>query len=110
MKFMNNLGNRLRMSRGFFIFSGMTMILLATVEPSFAQDFSEVNTFLAAVATALTGPIGSTIAILAVMAIGFSFLTGRMDWTFAVAIIIGIAVIFGAATFIGTGLGTANTP
>ena len=34
------------------------------------------------------------------MAVGFSFMTGRMDWTFAVAIILGIAIVFGAASFV----------
>jgi type IV secretion system protein VirB2 len=77
-------------------------ITFMSVEPSFAQNFTGVNTFLAAIVTAITGPIGSTIAILAVVAIGFSFMTGRMDWTFAVAIIVGIAIVFGAASFVGT--------
>jgi len=37
-----------------------------------------------------------------VMAVGFSFMTGRMDWTFAVSIVIGIAIVFGAATFVSS--------
>ncbi|MBY3179928.1 TrbC/VirB2 family protein [Rhizobium leguminosarum] len=76
-----------------------TMFLLSS-NPSAAQDFSGVTTFLQAIVEAVTGPIGVAISALAVMAIGFAFMTGRMEWTFAVSIIIGIAIVFGAATFV----------
>ncbi|MBX5069101.1 hypothetical protein E0H35_36320 [Rhizobium leguminosarum bv. viciae] len=76
-----------------------TMILLSS-NPSAAQDFSGVTSFLQAIVEAVTGPIGVAISALAVMAIGFAFMTGRMEWTFAVSIIIGIAIVFGAATFV----------
>jgi type IV secretion system protein VirB2 len=75
------------------------MTLLAA-EPSAAQDFGGVTTFLQAIVEAITGPIGVAVSALAVMAVGFSFMTGRMDWTFAVAIILGIAIVFGAASFV----------
>ncbi|AVC52579.1 trbC/VIRB2 family protein (plasmid) [Rhizobium leguminosarum bv. viciae] len=75
------------------------MILLSS-NPSAAQDFSGVTSFLQAIVEAVTGPIGVAISALAVMAIGFAFMTGRMEWTFAVSIIIGIAIVFGAATFV----------
>lgn len=78
------------------------MMTLALAEPSAAQDFGGVTTFLQAIVEAITGPIGIAISALAVMAVGFSFMTGRMDWTFAVSIIIGIAIVFGAATFVGS--------
>lgn len=77
-------------------------ITLLFAEPSAAQDFSGVTTFLDAIVQAITGPIGIAISALAVMAVGFSFMTGRMDWTFAVSIVLGIAIVFGAATFVST--------
>ncbi len=77
-------------------------ITFLTVEPSFAQDFSAINGVLGKLVTAITGPIGTTIAAIGIIAIGFTFLSGRMDWMFAVSIIIGIAIIFGAATFAAT--------
>lgn len=77
----------------------VTMILLSS-NPSAAQDFSGVTSFLQAIVEAVTGPIGVAISATAVIAVGFSFMTGRMDWTFAVSIIIGIAIVFGAATFV----------
>ncbi|MBY3349127.1 TrbC/VirB2 family protein [Rhizobium laguerreae] len=75
------------------------MVLLSS-NPSAAQDFSGVTSFLEAIVEAVTGPIGVAISALAVMAIGFAFMTGRMDWTFAVSIIIGIAIVFGGASFV----------
>jgi type IV secretion system protein VirB2 len=69
------------------------------VEPSFAQNFDSINTVLSKLLAAITGPIGRTIAGIAICAVGFAFLTGRMDWQFAIAIVVGIAIIFGAASF-----------
>lgn len=48
-----------------------TMILLSS-NPSAAQDFSGVTSFLQAIVEAVTGPIGVAISALAVMAIGFA--------------------------------------
>lgn len=76
------------------------LMTLIFASPSAAQDFSGVTTFLEAIVEAITGPIGIAVSALAVMAVGFSFMTGRMDWTFAVSIVIGIAIVFGAATFV----------
>jgi type IV secretion system protein VirB2 len=87
------------------VLTTLTLFLLST-HPSAAQDFQGVTTFMEAIVEAITGDIGIAVSALAVMAIGFSFMTGRMDWTFAVAVILGIAILFGAASFV-EGLGTA---
>lgn len=76
-------------------------IMLVTTTPSAAQNFNGVNTFLHNIVTAITGPIGIAVSSLAVMAVGFSFMIGRMDWTFAVSVILGIAIVFGGASFVG---------
>ncbi|TIL22203.1 MAG: hypothetical protein E5Y88_29060 [Mesorhizobium sp.] len=75
-------------------------LVLIFASPSAAQDFSGVHAFLDAIVKAITGPIGVAISALAVIAVGFSFMTGRMDWTFAVSIILGIAIVFGGGTFV----------
>ncbi|WP_217577438.1 TrbC/VirB2 family protein [Mesorhizobium sp. GbtcB19] len=79
---------------------GLAVITLLSTNPSFAQDFSGVQTFLGAIVAAITGPIGVSVSALAVIAVGFSFMTGRMDWTFAVSVVVGIAVVFGGASFV----------
>ncbi|KSV63164.1 hypothetical protein N183_36160 [Sinorhizobium sp. Sb3] len=75
-------------------------ILLVSTQPSLAQDFSGVTTFLDKIVKAITGPIGVAVSALAVIAVGFSFMIGRMDWTYAVAVVIGIAIVFGGASFV----------
>ncbi|RLQ85254.1 TrbC/VirB2 family protein [Notoacmeibacter ruber] len=80
---------------------GMTLLISALLtEPSAAQDFSGMETFLEEIVDLITGPIGVAISALAVIAVGFSFMTGRMDWVFAASIVIGIAIVFGGATFV----------
>lgn len=91
------------------IFSFVFMVVglvFVTVSPSLAQEFSGITTFIEGIVNALTGPLGIACAALAVIAIGFVFMTGRMDWTFAISVIIGIAIVFGGASFV-SGL-TAN--
>lgn len=81
-------------------------LVLVSVSPSAAQEFSGITTFIQGIVDALTGPLGIACAALAVIAIGFVFMTGRMDWTFAISVIVGIAIVFGGASFV-SGL-TAN--
>lgn len=83
--------------RFFLTFSALFVL---STHPSFAQDFSGVTTFLDAIVDAITGPIGIAVSAIAVIAVGFSFMTGRMDWTYAVAVILGIAIVFGGASFV----------
>ncbi len=97
---MNQIYEFLRRHLTMPLLINMALITLITIEPSYAQDFTGVNTFLNKIVTTITGPIGISISALAVMAVGFSFMTGRMDWTFAVSIIVGIAIVFGGASFV----------
>jgi type IV secretion system protein VirB2 len=90
-------------SRQFLRVGYMAAVLtLMLTEPGAAQDFSGVESFLQEIVNAITGPLGIAVSAIAVMAVGFSFMTGRMDWTFAVSIVFGIAIVFGAATFVST--------
>ncbi len=49
----------------------------------------------------LMGTVATTIAVMAVAAVGFGMLTGRMNWRYGATVIIGVFVIFGAATIVG---------
>ena len=48
----------------------------------------------------LLGTVATTIAVMAVAAIGFMMLTGRMNWRFGATVIIGVFILFGATTII----------
>ena len=49
----------------------------------------------------LLGNIASTVAIIAVAAVGFMMLTGRLNWRYGATVIVGCFVLFGAATIVG---------
>ena len=49
----------------------------------------------------LLGTVATTVAVMAVAAIGFMMLTGRMNWRFGATVIIGVFILFGAASIVG---------
>jgi type IV secretion system protein VirB2 len=78
----------------------ITTFMLLSAHPSAAQEFSGITSFIQGIVTALTGDLGKACAAIAIIAIGFVFMLGRMDWTFAISIILGIAIVFGGASFV----------
>jgi type IV secretion system protein VirB2 len=48
----------------------------------------------------LLGNVATAIAVMAVAAIGFMMLTGRMNWRFGATVIIGVFILFGASTIV----------
>jgi type IV secretion system protein VirB2 len=88
-------------------------VIAASAMPALAQDLSPITTMLTNVTSALTGTLGKGIGTIAVCAVGISAFTGRMNWMFAISVLIGLVLLFGAATIIGNfgGGGTGgNTP
>lgn len=68
--------------------------------PALAQDLSPINDMFTAIGTALTGPLGRAIGLVALAAVGLAFFTGRMNWMFAGSVVIGLAMLFGAGTIL----------
>lgn len=78
-----------------------TVIAMAVMSnPAMAQDLSPVTTFFTTIGTALTGTLGRAVGLVALCAVGFLFMTGRMNWMFAGSILIGLVILFGAATIL----------
>ena len=48
----------------------------------------------------LLGTVATTVAVMAVAAIGFMMLTGRINWRFGATVIIGVFILFGATTIV----------
>lgn len=48
----------------------------------------------------LTPCAGASNGLVALCAVGFLFMTGRMNWMFAGSILIGLVILFGAATIL----------
>lgn len=54
----------------------------------------------------LLGTVATTIAVIAVAAVGFMMLTGRINWRHGAVVIVGCFVLFGAASIVA-GIRTA---
>ncbi|WP_211371448.1 TrbC/VirB2 family protein [Altericroceibacterium indicum] len=48
----------------------------------------------------MLGNVATAVAVMAVAAVGFMMLTGRMNWRFGATVIIGCFVLFGAASIV----------
>jgi len=48
----------------------------------------------------LLGNVATAVAVMAVAAVGFMMLTGRMNWRFGATVIIGTFILFGAGSIV----------
>jgi len=76
------------------------LLLCLASSPALAQDLSPIQTMLESVEAALTGPIGISVATLAVIGTGFMCMMGRLNWGWFASVIIGIVLIFSAGTIV----------
>ena len=74
-------------------------MMLAPVS-AYAQSAEPVESVLEWFVGVLQGNFARSIAIIAVCFLGFLAMTGRLVWMMAFSIIIGIALVFGAASFV----------
>ena len=56
----------------------------------------------------LLGNVATAVAVMAVAAVGFMMLTGRLNWRFGATVIIGCFILFGAASIVGGIQGVAG--
>ncbi|MES2494236.1 MAG: TrbC/VirB2 family protein [Pseudomonadota bacterium] len=54
----------------------------------------------------MLGNVATAIAIMAVAAVGFMMLTGRINWRYGATVVVGLFVVFGAASIV-TGIQSA---
>ncbi|SMQ69855.1 type IV secretion system protein VirB2 [Altererythrobacter xiamenensis] len=87
------------------LFAGMALFFSSTA--AFAQQVGgdpqgsgPVVSALAWLQGTLLGTVATTIAVMAVAAIGFMMLTGRMNWRFGATVIVGVFILFGATTIV----------
>ncbi|WP_420606743.1 TrbC/VirB2 family protein [Novosphingopyxis sp.] len=57
----------------------------------------------------LLGTLATIVAVIAVAAVGFGMLTGRINWRHGAVVILGCFVLFGAASIVGGIQSTAQT-
>lgn len=68
--------------------------------PVIAQELAPLENVVDFLVNFLTGAFARSVAIIAVAVMGYLGLTGRLRWGVAGAVIVGIALIFGAATIV----------
>jgi type IV secretion system protein VirB2 len=56
----------------------------------------------------LLGTVATVVAVIAVAAVGFMMLTGRMNWRYGSIVILGLFILFGAASIVA-GIQSAAT-
>jgi type IV secretion system protein VirB2 len=89
--------------------AAIAALCLTLPEIAHAQDAAPVEGVLDWFVGVLQGNLARSVAIIAVCFLGFMFLTGRMMWNVAFSIIVGIAIIFGAATLVDAMRSAAGT-
>jgi type IV secretion system protein VirB2 len=70
---------------------------------AFAQDPQGSGPIVAALGWlqgTLLGNVATAVAVMAVAAVGFMMLTGRLNWRFGATVIIGVFILFGAASIV----------
>ena len=48
----------------------------------------------------LLGNVATAVAVVAVAAVGFMMLTGRMNWRYGATVVLGLFILFGAASIV----------
>jgi type IV secretion system protein VirB2 len=76
------------------------MILILAANPALAQDLSPVSDMIDNIITAVTGPIGRGLAVLALVGAGVMMFFGRLNWPIFVAIFVGVGLIFSAEAIV----------
>ena len=81
------------------------LLLAAVPQAAFAQTASPAGSgpIVAALGWlqgTLLGNVATAVAVMAVAAVGFMMLTGRMNWRFGATVIIGTFILFGAGAIV----------
>lgn len=80
----------------------LVTVLTAAASTAWAQggNLQPVQSTLQQLIQVLTGPIATSLAILAVIALGMMAWVGRLTWYFAGSIIFGIVLVFGSTQIV----------
>ncbi|MWV29026.1 TrbC/VirB2 family protein [Aurantiacibacter rhizosphaerae] len=94
----------------FYRLAAAVAVLIAP-SAAYAQDpagSGPINNALGWMQNTLLGSVATAVAVMAVAAVGFMMLTGRMNWRFGATVILGCFIIFGAASIVAGIQGAAG--
>ena len=86
----------------------LTLLVPAAAQAQDPAGSGPINAALGWMQGTLLGSVATAVAVMAVAAVGFGMLTGRMNWRFGATVIIGVFIIFGAASIVA-GIQSAAT-
>jgi type IV secretion system protein VirB2 len=90
-----------RLSRRALLLAGALLLLSTqTARAQAGGTLQPVQSTLTTLVQALTGPIATALATLAVIACGFFAWSGRLTWGIAGSVIFGIVLVFGSAQIV----------
>ncbi len=87
------------------------LLMMLMPSAAFAQDpagSGPINSAFSWMQQTMLGTVATTVAVMAVAAVGFMMLTGRVNWRFGATVIIGVFIIFGAASIVAGIQGAAG--
>ncbi len=86
-----------------------TVLLISMLlsDPAHAQAANGITSMADNIKTWLTGTFAKTIAVIAVVIVGFMFFTGRASISLLVTVIVGIFIVFSAQWIVDTITGGA---
>lgn len=73
---------------------------LALSEPAFAEGFGKIDDALQKIVKALTGPIATSIATIAVAGVGLAWIAGYVEMRKAFFVCVGIGIVMGASQIV----------
>ena len=87
----------------------LTAAVFLAPELSFSSTTDDgISTVLCLIVTKLTGPIGKTIGMIALVVLGIGILMGKLQWQLALSTALGITFIFSAGKIINWLSGTGT--
>ncbi|MAM36948.1 MAG: type VI secretion protein [Erythrobacter sp.] len=75
-------------------------VALAQVRQADPAGSGPIVNALAWLQGTLLGNVATAVAVMAVAAVGFMMLTGRLNWRFGATVIIGVFILFGASSIV----------
>jgi type IV secretion system protein VirB2 len=88
-------------------FVAVCVVSLLLTDPAYAQAADGITSMADNIKTWLTGTFAKTIAVIAVVIVGFMFFTGRASLGLLVTVIVGIFIVFSAQWIVDTITGGA---